>query len=62
MIHTVEQVEARHQLRVARRHLRECEVAFDEHLEDDPMRWIEEIAKAERQIARARSLVLAAGG
>jgi hypothetical protein len=62
MFYDHKQAEARHKLQLARRRLRECEAAFEEHLADDPMPWIEEINRAERQIAEARARVQAVGG
>jgi hypothetical protein len=61
MFHDHKQAEAHHQLQLARRRLRECEAAFEEHLADDPLPWIDEIARAERQVANARSRIQAMG-
>jgi len=56
-IHTPTPPNAYEALRVARRHLRLCERAFIEHLVDEPMVWIDEIAKAEKRVTDARTRV-----
>jgi hypothetical protein len=60
MFYDRKQAEALHALQVARRRLRECEAAFEEHLADDPLPWIDEIARAEQHVASARARVQAA--
>jgi hypothetical protein len=61
MTPTLKQLAARHQLRLARQRLRECEQAFHKHLADDALPWIDEIAKAEQAVTEARARVQAAG-
>jgi hypothetical protein len=56
----LKQIGARRQLRLARERLRACEEAFHQHLADDPLPWIDEIAKAEQFVAQARARVGAA--
>jgi hypothetical protein len=62
MFYDRKQAEAYDKLQLARRRLRECEAAFEEHLADDPLPWIDEIARAERQVAQARARVHAMVG
>ena len=60
MTKDLRQLAARHLLWLAQRRLRECEDAFTEHLADDALPYLADIAKAEEQVAEAITRLIAA--